>query len=376
MYRDRGFSTLHLWLSSLAAALAGASFAFAIAHRDSQNQMQAMSALHTATRATYGTEVHRLREEIERIETAHALRDSERRHELARLKAAYESAHARIATLHTLAGTPSVISGAATSLSLQAPKLRRSVGRPAPSAWASSREDSLVSDLSEALVHLESDMRLLLTQMEQQVTARIEDYDGILTDLGLDLRALRGSSGEPYGVGGPQLPSSSGSESFDEAIRALEDKVSEMTQRRETIAHLPLAQPVADRPRVTSRYGPRRDPFTGKPAHHSGIDFGVSTGTEVRATGVGTVTFAGTRYGYGLLVEIAHAFGYRTRYAHLNRILVMKGERIGQGDVIALSGTTGRSTGPHLHYEVMKDQVSMDPARFLDASQALERLSL
>lgn len=121
-------------------------------------------------------------------------------------------------------------------------------------------------------------------------------------------------------------------------------------------AGLPLATA-----RLTSAFGARRNPVTGLYRNHGGIDLGAPTGTPVATTGSGTVSFAGFAGSYGLLVVVNHGNGMQTRYAHLSRIGVVRGQTVRQGDVVGLVGSTGRSTGPHLHYEVRNGNQAVNP---------------
>jgi murein DD-endopeptidase MepM/ murein hydrolase activator NlpD len=116
---------------------------------------------------------------------------------------------------------------------------------------------------------------------------------------------------------------------------------------------------------ISSYFGQRADPFTGYTANHKGIDFAGPEGTQVISVAAGLVTFAGERAGYGNLVEINHGNGMVTRYGHNEKLLVKQGEMIRKGQEVALMGSTGRSTGPHLHFEVVKNGVQVDPLRFI-----------
>ena len=116
--------------------------------------------------------------------------------------------------------------------------------------------------------------------------------------------------------------------------------------------------------RVTSTFGVRADPFLGRKALHSGIDFAEAQGTAIHATAPGTVTKAGSFGGYGNMVEIDHGNGITTRYGHMARVTVQVGQTLERGATIGAVGSTGRSTGPHLHYEVRRDGVAVDPAKF------------
>ena len=126
---------------------------------------------------------------------------------------------------------------------------------------------------------------------------------------------------------------------------------------------LPLGKPVNSR--VTSEYGTRNDPFTGKPKKHRGIDFAGKIGTELLAVAPGRVVSAGERVGYGTTVEIDHGLGFTTLYAHLSQILVSRGDWVRPGTVIGLAGSSGRSTGPHLHYEIRYKGAPFDPTKFI-----------
>lgn len=116
---------------------------------------------------------------------------------------------------------------------------------------------------------------------------------------------------------------------------------------------------------LSSPYGIRKDPFTGKATMHKGIDFAGKSGMDIIATGAGIVTWAGKRSGYGLMVEINHGNGISTRYAHAKKILTQEGDVVGKGQTIAVMGNTGRSTGPHVHYEVLKSGRQINPKRYI-----------
>lgn len=116
---------------------------------------------------------------------------------------------------------------------------------------------------------------------------------------------------------------------------------------------------------ISSHFGYRADPFTGRNAHHRGIDFAGPAGSQVVAVASGVVTYSKDRFGYGRTVEINHGNGYVTRYAHNQRALVSVGDTVQKGQAIALMGSTGRSTGPHLHFEVLKQGRAVDPMTFV-----------
>jgi murein DD-endopeptidase MepM/ murein hydrolase activator NlpD len=126
----------------------------------------------------------------------------------------------------------------------------------------------------------------------------------------------------------------------------------------------PTGRPVAQG-YISSYYGERMDPFDGEEAFHKGVDFAADAGADVLAVATGIVTWAGPRAGYGVLVEVSHGNGYVTRYAHNSRVLVKVGETVERGQAIAAVGSTGRSTGPHVHFEVLRNGGQIDPIAFV-----------
>lgn len=146
------------------------------------------------------------------------------------------------------------------------------------------------------------------------------------------------------------------------------DPPSPPPQARLSPGELSLSAPVAGAP-TSSPFGLRTDPFTGLPAHHHGLDLAAPEGTPVEASAGGVVVQAGHRAGYGLAVEIDHGHGITTLYGHASEILVQPGQRIERGEPVARVGDTGRSTGPHLHFEVRTQGNPVDPRRALSAYQ-------
>jgi len=130
----------------------------------------------------------------------------------------------------------------------------------------------------------------------------------------------------------------------------------------------PEGRPVQDG-WISSYFGQRADPFTGFTANHKGLDFAGPEGTKVSAVAAGLVTFAGDRAGYGEMVEINHGNGLSTRYCHNEKVLVKQGDMVRKGQEVSLMGSTGHSTGPHLHFEVLKNGVQVDPLRFIGEVQ-------
>lgn len=142
-----------------------------------------------------------------------------------------------------------------------------------------------------------------------------------------------------------------------------------LKQRAHLRDHTPSILPVGGI--ITSGFGYRRDPFTHRIRMHEGIDIAGPVGTPIHATADGRVVFAGPRHGWGLVVEIDHSYGYKTVYAHLHSIKVRKGDFVKRGDIIGLRGNTGRSTGPHLHYEVRVSGSPVNPLNYILNTSAI-----
>ncbi|CAN1557214.1 NlpD Membrane proteins related to metalloendopeptidases [Rhabdaerophilaceae bacterium] len=191
-----------------------------------------------------------------------------------------------------------------------------------------------------------------------------------LTDAGpMLLRDV--SASHDSAIGGPFLPASENyaASRFEDMFSKTDRAIGQAGIIKQITRQLPLGRPLGTDHDITSNFGTRVDPFTRGLAMHSGIDFRAPTGTPVRATAPGKVIEAGVNGGYGRMVDIDHGNGILTRYAHLSAISVNEGERIESGQIIGMVGSSGRSTGPHLHYEVRIDEDATDPLRFLRASK-------
>jgi murein DD-endopeptidase MepM/ murein hydrolase activator NlpD len=154
---------------------------------------------------------------------------------------------------------------------------------------------------------------------------------------------------------------------LDEATQAQQDVFADLIQRMEErknmLAHMPAIRP--SQGWISSAFAYRRSPFTGKREMHRGIDIANHAGSPIWATADGTISFAGQNGGMGLMLVIDHGYGIVTRYAHLQKALVKRGDRVRRGDNIALMGNTGRSTGPHLHYEVRVNGMPVNPQKYI-----------
>ena len=154
---------------------------------------------------------------------------------------------------------------------------------------------------------------------------------------------------------------------FERQLYRININRAQMQRLNQTLALVPYRKPVVGEVEFTSGFGVRSDPFLGRPAMHTGLDFRAAQGDPVRVTANGKVVSAGWAGGYGRMVEVDHGNGLSTRYGHLSEIGVKVGEYVKIGQVIGAVGSTGRSTGPHLHYETRIDGEAVDPQRFLRA---------
>ena len=217
----------------------------------------------------------------------------------------------------------------------------------------------------------------IFSQLEDALTVSIGPLKNMLKSLGLPPENIIQKLRKDYsGKGGPfdpktlQSPNAiiqlNDSSKFAEELL---EQIGELNLYRIAAEKLPIYSPIKVSNRFTSGFGYRKDPKTKKKTMHNGVDFAAPKGTLIYSTGDGIVTHAGWKGGYGLLVTIKHAFGFQTRYAHNSRIYVKVGNRVSRGDKISAMGSTGRSTGTHLHYEVRRNNKPLNPTTFIKAGR-------
>jgi murein DD-endopeptidase MepM/ murein hydrolase activator NlpD len=191
-------------------------------------------------------------------------------------------------------------------------------------------------------------------------------------------KAAKLSQYQPISIGGPYIAASSGafgSPVLTQRMTDLSDKLETWETLKYQVTRLPLAMPMTTDYFMSSGFGLRRDPFKGKTAMHSGSDFGAPLGSPIVATAPGKVVKAGWNGGYGRMVEIRHDNGVTTRYAHLSKFLVRAGQSVKRGDIIGRLGNSGRSTGPHLHYETRVGGRALDPRKFWKARDVFQEIT-
>jgi murein DD-endopeptidase MepM/ murein hydrolase activator NlpD len=214
-----------------------------------------------------------------------------------------------------------------------------------------------------------------------QMNARIIRLDALgrrLTDMA-DLEDGEFDFNTAPALGGPEEPVATGSNvaipELVESMTAFDNQLDNREAQLSVLESVLMGQNLKDRvyPQgrpvgsgwISSYFGKRTDPFTGKPANHTGIDFAGKHGDPVAAVADGVVTWSADRYGYGVMVEINHGNGYSTRYAHNAENLVVVGDEVKKGQAVAHMGETGRATGPNLHFEVLKDGRRVNPVNFI-----------
>jgi len=256
--------------------------------------------------------------------------------------------------------------------------------------------DQKVAGLQEHLASLQADQKALVKRLSERAAHSSSEAERRIAMTGLNVDKLlaeamkddgqAGRAGaksaktsKSVGKGGPFVALKPGqltegdddtvhSVEIDRLVSALDTQEERRAGLRKVLEHLPLASPITHY-RIMSPFGPRIDPFNGRYAMHEGVDLASTPGAPVMATAPGTVVFAGWEGSYGKLVEIDHGMGIQTRYAHLRTITVEVGHRVGIGTQIGTLGSTGRSTGPHVHYEIRVDDHPHNPVKFMQAGE-------
>ena len=253
-------------------------------------------------------------------------------------------------------------------------------GTPGRQSWLDSRAakslklaksgsvDDIIARLQGSLDQIEQKQMAALSTAEKHLETRVKRVQTLFADLGLKGRQFEASPPRG-GVGGPYVPVKLSSQAgpFEQQLYRVNLSRAQLDRLSRGLSQIPYRTPVMGAYELSSGFGVRSDPFLGRPAMHTGLDFRASIGDPVRATASGRVVTAGWSGGYGRMVEIDHGNGLSTRYGHMSRINVKVGEQVQVGQIVGQAGSTGRSTGPHLHYETRIDGEAVDPQRFLRA---------
>jgi murein DD-endopeptidase MepM/ murein hydrolase activator NlpD len=224
----------------------------------------------------------------------------------------------------------------------------------------------ILAQVKSSLADTQARQTQALDALSATVEGEAERLSTVLTPIGIEVEEPEVGAAQPQG--GPFIPAAG--LHFVERTAVLHRMLDDIQQLRRSAAAMPLKAPLTAR-RVSSRFGYRIDPFLNRRAFHNGLDLVAPLGAEVRATAPGVVVSAAWNAGYGNMVEVRHAGGITTRYGHLSAILVSRGTRVAAGTPIGRVGSTGRSTGPHLHYETRREGEPVNPVIFFAAGHAL-----
>lgn len=245
-----------------------------------------------------------------------------------------------------------------------------------PNTFEEFEQESSVNDPFLQIERFEADLQAMdqinavsVQAVAMAITKEHKAYRKALADLPIKLQLPAKASG----IGGPFIPAEFDEKAIKATSKRIDTQLKDISRLRKISASLPIAVPLKNAVRSSS-FGRRIDPFRKRAAFHAGVDFRAKTGTPVLATADGQVLRAGRAGGYGNLIEIRHAHGLTTRFGHLSRISVKAGQSVKRGDVIGKVGSTGRSTGPHLHYEVRSKGQARNPQPFMNAGKHLSKL--
>jgi murein DD-endopeptidase MepM/ murein hydrolase activator NlpD len=220
--------------------------------------------------------------------------------------------------------------------------------------------------MQDALDRLEQQQATALSQIEENFDSKARRMRSVLADLGLDT-GKTAPDAKAAAVGGPFVPVRPDTGSFERQVYRINLARNHVDRLTRTLSSVPVRKPIFGEIDMSSPFGMRMDPFVKGPAIHTGIDMRGDTGDPVRATANGTITVAGVNGGYGKMIEIDHGNDLTTRYGHLSEIDVKVGQSVKLGQIIGKIGSTGRSTGPHLHYETRLDGEAVNPEKYLRA---------
>ncbi len=231
------------------------------------------------------------------------------------------------------------------------------------------------NSLETATAQLYTEQLLLLAELEEAAGKEADELRYILNATGLSAERFLTAPkivNSAFAQGGPFVDIANldtASPFFIKKVNRTMNVLEELESLRAVVERIPLSSPSTSIRYMTSRFGLRKDPFNGRPAQHNGLDFHAAVSSPVRATALGVIKYAGRRGGYGRVVEIDHGNGFITRYAHMRRISVKKGQKVKLHDKVGELGSSGRSTGPHIHYEILYKGVPQNPQRFIEAGR-------
>ena len=228
---------------------------------------------------------------------------------------------------------------------------------------------------NDNLTLLEDERNNIMSELNRKALNRIYAIETFLDSAGLDYKKITGKDAPDSAKGGPFIPAStqdmidSGAGTY--LSNEFVDQLNYLYDLQKILDSLPFSIPIGYS-KISSYYGVRKDPFNGRHAMHAGMDLAGLKGSYISAAGPGTVTFVGKKGAYGLMIEIDHGYGFKTRYGHLAEAKVKEGSQVARAQIIAVQGCSGRCTGDHLHYEVRIDDKTVNPITYLSRASKIQ----
>jgi murein DD-endopeptidase MepM/ murein hydrolase activator NlpD len=332
--------------------------------------LKGLMARQQAQQYAYEDRIAELREEIDRTTSRQLLSQEQlerRLDELMRRQAALESRASALSGGAEPAATGSLGARSGSEPARKPQPLGDSLLSPQRLDGKQSSVAGKLDRIAASLDRVEQDENAAVEGMQARYENKAREVKSVLASLGLRYDAA------PQAAGGPFVPvrMPPANETFARALTRVAIARAQAEDVGNALTFVPLRRPLAGELEVSSPFGVRIDPFLHQPAMHTGMDFRGNVGDPVHATAAGKVVKAGWEGGYGQLVEIDHGGGLSTRYGHLSEIDVTLGQKVRIGQVIGRLGSTGRSTGPHLHYETRVNGEAVNPAKFLAAGVKL-----
>jgi murein DD-endopeptidase MepM/ murein hydrolase activator NlpD len=363
-----------LWIAAAAFVIMGGwSLATATYFAFHDDVIKGLIARHRSAQFAYEDRIAELRTQIDRTTSRQLLSQEQLQQkldELARRQAALESRTDSLNGLADPGATGTIkpgIRGSAEPAFKSAPPVDVILSPPRPDNGKQSSIQEKLGRIEASLDRVEGRQTAALEQIGARYEGRTRQVRSVLEALGLKFNAI------PAATGGPFVPVKMppASQSFARALTQASIARARAEDLAHTLTFVPLRKPLISELDMTSPFGVRIDPFVHEASMHTGMDFRGNLGDPIHATAAGKVVKAGWEGGYGQMVEIDHGEGLTSRYGHLSEIDVWTGQTVHVGDVIGRLGSTGRSTGPHLHYETRVNGEAVNPEKFLAAGVAL-----
>lgn len=360
-HRSNVFSRIGaFWVYALIAILISSNVVLAIALYKSPQVADAIGQNAQLQIAAYENRIAHLRTELDRLHSRQHAKSGDLNLQLQELVSQQELLLEQHDYVRSLAEK-------AKTLGLDIPTNKSASMRAAPAVTTTSATD--IAAVTSRLSAMQGESLTALRAIAKSASVSSNTIAKELKKAGVS------TNWQVDATGGPYIPPRADLAAVDhiDAANAAMLALSRFQKAKAAIEGAPIFRPLASKHGYSSRFGNRKDPFTGRQAFHSGLDFRAPSGTSVRALGKGKVTFAGRKGGYGNVVEITHSNGLVSRYAHLSKIRVSVGKHVSRSTTIGLVGSTGRSTGPHLHLEVRRNDQPLDPHGFINIGSKLAK---